>query len=196
MRDPLDERLGRHLGTGNGVVIITPIWGKLPTTTTVTVPVGAVYDGNPKTATAQTVDGEGNVLANPAVTYQPGPGAPVNAGTYTASASYLGDDTYAGSSDSKTFTICRAASVHGGHGRERDLRRQPARRNGEGHRRGRPRPEPDGHLQRAATGPSYGPSTTAPTNAGDYTASAGFVGDPTTPTAATAATTRSPRRHR
>ena len=166
----------QHLGTGDGVVIITPIWGKLPTTTTVTVPVGAVYDGNPKTATAQTVDGEGNVLANPAVTYQPGPGAPVNAGTYTASASYLGDDTYAGSSDSKTFTVFRAAS-------NTEVTVANATYDGNPHG-GTAKVTGAGGLNQALTvtyagrnGTVYAASTTAPTNAGDYTASAVFAGD-------------------
>ena len=99
------------LGAGNGVLLITPIWGKTATTTTVTVPVGAVYDGTAKTATAVTTNPSGEGVANPSVTYSPGPGAPVNAGTYTASASYPGDDTYEASSDSKQFTIAQAASM-------------------------------------------------------------------------------------
>ena len=165
-----------HLGGAGGVVLITPVWSKSPTTTTVTVPVGAVFDGNPKTATAQTVDGEGNVLANPAVTYQPGPGAPVNAGTYTASASYLGDDTYAGSSDSKPFTIFRAAS-------NTEVTVADAVYDGNPHG-GTAKVTGAGGLDQALTvsysgrnGTVYGPSPTAPTNAGDYTASAIFTGD-------------------
>jgi hypothetical protein len=164
------------LGTGNGVVLIAPVWGKTPTTTTVTVPAGAVYDGNAKTASATTVDDGGTVIAHPSVTYAPGPGAPVNAGTYTASASYPGDDTHEQSSDSKTFTIAKATSAT-------QVTVADATYDGNPHG-GTARVTGAGGLNQSLTvtytgraGTTYGPSTTAPTNAGSYTASASYGGD-------------------
>jgi hypothetical protein len=164
------------LGSAGGVVLITPVWGKTPTTTTVTVPSGAVYDGNPKTASATTVDSGGTVIANPAVTYDPGPGAPVDAGTYKANASYPGDDTHEASSDSKTFTIARATSV---------TKVTVANATFDGNPHGATAKVTGvGGLDQALTvtytghsGTTYGPSTTAPTAAGAYTASASYGGD-------------------
>ena len=164
------------LGAGNGVLLITPIWGKTATTTTVTVPVGAVYDGTAKTATAVTTNPSGEVVANPSVTYSPGPGAPVNAGTYTASASYPGDDTYEASSDSKQFTIAQAASMV-------TVTASTATYDGSPHG-GTATVTGAGSLNQSLTvtysgrnGTTYGPSTTAPTSTGDYLAAASYPGD-------------------
>jgi hypothetical protein len=164
------------LGGGDGVVMIAPVWSKTPTTTTVTVPTGAVYDGSPKTASAATVDDGGTVIAHPAVTYLPGPGAPINAGSYTASATYLGDDTHEESSDSKMFTIATAPSVT-------TVTVADATYDGNPHG-ATAKVTGAGGLDQTLTvtytgraGTTYGPSTTAPTNAGAYTASAGYAGD-------------------
>jgi MBG domain (YGX type) len=164
-----------NLGT-DGVVLITPVWGKTPTTTAVTVPSGAVYDGKAKTATATTLDRDGNVLATPDVAYDPGPGAPVDAGTYTANASYAGDDSHEASSDSKTFTIAKAPSVTKVDADNATYDGQPhgatAKATGAG---GLSKDLSVTYTGRSGT--SYGPSTTAPSQTGDYTASASYGGD-------------------
>src|SRR5262249_47468663 len=108
--------------------------------------------------------------------YGPSTTAPTNAGDYTASASFAGDANHTGSSDSQDFTTAKASSTttvtvsdamydsspHGGStsvtgagGLSQSLTVNYAGRNGT----------------------VYGPSITAPTNAGDYTASASFAGD-------------------
>jgi hypothetical protein len=137
------------LGSGDGVVLITPVWGKpAPTTTTVSVPTGAAYDGTEKVATATTRGGDGAVLATPPIEYSPGPGTPVNAGSYTASASYPGDDSHLASAGSETFTIAKAAS-------QTKVSVEDATFDGERHGAtatatgaGRPRRGADCHLQR------------------------------------------------
>lgn len=96
---------GTHLGsTGSNTLTIA----KAPSTTTLTVPGGTVYDGTAKAATAQTTGLGGAVIANPAITYTPGSGAPVNAGSYTASANFAGNTNYLPSGDSQSFTIAKA----------------------------------------------------------------------------------------
>jgi hypothetical protein len=78
-------------------------------TTEVTVPSGAVYDGTKKTASAVTTGVGGEIIANPSVNYTPGDSdAPVNAGYYTANASFAGNTNYEPSSDSKNFNIAKA----------------------------------------------------------------------------------------
>ncbi|MGN6359344.1 MAG: MBG domain-containing protein, partial [Thermomicrobiales bacterium] len=164
-------------GSANGVIIISPVFmTQAPTTTVVTVPVGAVYDGTPKTATAQTTGPGGVVVANPTVSYTPGPGAPVNAGTYTASASFPGNANYLPSSDSKTFTIAQAPSVT-------TVTANNATYDGQPHGGTAAVTGAGGLSQSLAVtytgrnGTTYGPSATAPTAAGDYTASASYAGD-------------------
>lgn len=86
-------------------------------TTTVTVS-NANYDGNPHGGTAA-VTGAGGLNQSLTVTYTgrnttvygPSPTAPTNAGQYTASASYPGDQNHTGSSDSKDYTIFQATSL-------------------------------------------------------------------------------------
>jgi hypothetical protein len=96
----------------DGIVLISPVFAsKVASTTVVSGPAGAVYDGTAKLATAQTTGAGGAVIATSAVSYAPGPGAPVNAGDYTASASFPGDDAYLPSADSRPFTIAKAAST-------------------------------------------------------------------------------------
>lgn len=89
----------------------TLVINRAASATTVTVPAGAVYDGAAKAAMAKTTGVGGATIATPAVTYAPGPGAPVDAGTYTASARFGGDDNYLPSEDSRPFTIARAATT-------------------------------------------------------------------------------------
>ena len=103
-----------HNGSSaTGTITIT----KATSTTTVTV-VDATYDSNPHGGSA-VVTGVGGL--NQALTvYYAGTGstvypsstiAPTNAGDYSASASFAGDANHNGSSDSKNFTINKAASI-------------------------------------------------------------------------------------
>ncbi|MFN8536155.1 MAG: MBG domain-containing protein [Thermomicrobiales bacterium] len=176
----------RVLGTGNGLVMITPLFAdpKAASATTVTVPVNPVYDGTPKGATAQTTGTGGAVIATPTVTYT-GTGAtsygpsttpPTNAGTYNASATFAGNDDYLGSSDSKPYTIAKASS-------STLVTVANATYDGNPHG-GTAAVTGAGGLNQSLTvtytgraGTTYGPSTTAPTNAGSYTASATYAGD-------------------
>jgi hypothetical protein len=85
--------------------------------TTVTVS-DATYDGAPHGGTA-VATGAGNLNENLTVTYAgrnttvygPSTDAPTNAGEYTASALFAGDDNHTSSSQSKDFTIFKAAST-------------------------------------------------------------------------------------
>ena len=146
----------------------------VPSVTTVSVPTGAVYDGTSKVATAQTT-GEGAVIASPAVSYTP-PGAPVNAGSYTARADFPGDAIYLPSADSKTFAIAKGSSVTA-------VTAGNATYDGQPHG-GTATATGAGGLSQSVTvtyggraGTAYGPGTTPPTAAGSYTASADFPGD-------------------
>ena len=149
-------------------------------TTVVTVS-NAAYDGSPHGGSAQ-VTGDGGL--NESVTvyyegiestdYESSTTAPTNAGTYSATATYAGDVNYLGSEDSKDFTIgSKAASTtvvtvsdatydglpHGG----------TAQVTGEG-------------LNESVTvyyegieSTTYSSSTTAPINAGTYSATATYA---------------------
>jgi Big-like domain-containing protein/carboxypeptidase family protein/Kelch motif protein len=155
---------------------------KASSTTTVTVS-DATYDGNPHGGTAN-VTGVGGLNQSLTVSYVGRNGtvypssttAPTDAGDYTASASFGGDANHNGSSDSKDFTINKASSTttatvsdatydgnpHGG----------TANVTGAG---GLNQSLAVSYQGRNST--TYGPTTTAPTNAGDYTASASYAGD-------------------
>ena len=160
------------LGAGNGVLLITPIWGKTATTTTVTVPVGAVYDGTAKTATAVTTNPSGGIVANPSVTYSPVPAhRSTPARTRPARAIPVTTPTRRARTNSSPSPrprrwspsqpqLRRMTAPHG------DPRRSPARG---------PQPEPHRHLLRPWH--DLRAEQTAPTAAGDYTASAAYPGD-------------------
>jgi hypothetical protein len=91
--------------------------GKANSTTIITVS-DATYNGNPQGGTA-TVTGVGGLNQSLTVTYTgrntttygPTTTVPANAGEYTASASYEGDDDHHGSGDSQPFTIARATAT-------------------------------------------------------------------------------------
>jgi hypothetical protein len=143
----------------------------------------ATYDGNPHGASAL-VTGAGGLNQSVTVVYTgrnstvygPTPAAPVNAGDYTASASYAGDANHSPSSDSKDYSILKAGSVtqtsvsdstfdgnpHGG----------SASVTGAG---GLSQSVTVSYTGRNST--VYGPATTPPANAGDYTATASYAGD-------------------
>jgi hypothetical protein len=103
-----------EVNEANNTVVI-PVTIPAATTTTVAV-ADATYDGSPHGATASvtgpglyetltvTYTGTGSTVYGPATT------APIDAGTYSAEATYAGTADYLGSSDSRNFTIARAAS--------------------------------------------------------------------------------------
>ncbi|MGZ5544398.1 MAG: beta strand repeat-containing protein, partial [Limisphaerales bacterium] len=90
---------------------------KATSTATVTVS-DATYDGNAHDGTAS-VAGAGTLNQSLTVSYGgrngtsygPSDTAPTDAGDYTASAAFAGDDNHSASSDSKDFTINKAAST-------------------------------------------------------------------------------------
>ena len=95
---------------------VDDVIGQASSTTTVTVS-NAVYDGNPHGGSAS-VTGVGlsqtltvTYTGRNTTVYGPSTTPPTNAGDYTASASYPGDANHTASSDSKDYTIARAASV-------------------------------------------------------------------------------------
>jgi hypothetical protein len=67
------------------------------------------YDGQAHAATVVVTGVGGAVLTPPALTYSPGGTAPVNGGTYTASANFAGDANYTTATGSATVTITPAA---------------------------------------------------------------------------------------
>ena len=80
---------------------------KAASTTTVTCPASVIYNGTVQTPCTATVTGVGGLNQALTVSYT----SNVNAGTATASAIFSGDANHNGSSDSKTFTIEKAAST-------------------------------------------------------------------------------------
>jgi hypothetical protein len=80
---------------------------KASSVTAVSCPVNVTYTGAALTPCTATVTGVGGVNQSLTVSYSNN----TNAGTAAASASYPGDDNHLGSSDSKNFTIDKAASA-------------------------------------------------------------------------------------
>src|SRR6185436_2110170 len=99
--------------------------------------------------------------------------APANAGDYTASASYAGDSNYNLSSDSKDYSIGKADSTM-------TVTADNATYDGSPHGGTAQFYGPAASIMPSYTGRNttvYGPTTSAPINAGDYTVSASFAGD-------------------
>jgi hypothetical protein len=89
---------------------ITPINGSFTiaqagSTTVVTCPASVTYTGATQTPCSVTVTGAGGLSLTPTPSYSYN----TNAGTATASYTYAGDANHTGSSDSKPFTIAKAA---------------------------------------------------------------------------------------
>lgn len=154
---------------------------KADTITAVTVS-DATYDGSSKGGTA--------LVTGPALSqsltvtytgilgtvYAASSTAPSNAGDYSAAATYAGDSNHNGSSDSKNFKINKALSTT-------TVIASNAIYDGSPHG-GTATVTGAGGLNQSATvsytgrsGTTYGPTTTAPTNAGNYTAFANYAGD-------------------
>lgn len=161
--------------TLDGLIVITPLFpAVVATTTTVTVPTGVVYDQGTHAASALTTGPNGVVVARPTVTYAPGGNdVPELPGTYTATASYAGDATHLPSSDSKTFTIAKAPSTTTVTATDASYDGKPHGGTAVATGVGLQRNLPISYTGRAGT--SYGPTTTAPTGAGSYTATATFA---------------------
>ena len=143
----------------------------------------ATYDGSPHGASAS-VTGAGGLSQSVTVTYAgrnttvygPGTTPPTNAGDYTASASYAGDANHTASNDSKDYSILKAVSVT-------QVSVNDVTYDGNPHG-GTAAVTGAGGLSQSVTvtyagrnGTIYGPSTTPPTSAGAYTASASYAGD-------------------
>src|SRR5213593_3563036 len=159
-----------HLGsTGTGSFSIS----QAASTTTVSCPVGPyTYDGTAHTPCSATVTGAGGLSLAPTPSYS----GNTNAGTATASYTFSGDANHTGSSDSKTFDITKAASVTA-------ITVTNATYDGSPHG-GTAMATGVGGLNQSVTvnyagvsPTSYGPSTTAPTDAGTYRLRATFAGD-------------------
>ena len=95
---------GVYYGTVTGTLVIA----KAPSTTVVTIS-GApfTYNGSAQTPATVAVTGAGGLSLSPTASYANN----TNAGTATASYAYAGDNNHTGSSDSKTFTINKAAAT-------------------------------------------------------------------------------------
>lgn len=148
---------------------------KAASTVTVTCAAGPhTYTGDPQTPCTATATGAGGLSApvNPEYTGN------VDAGTAHVTAAFAGDANHTGSTASASFTIAKAVSTtavtvssveysgtpHGG----------TAAVTGAG---GLSQPLAVSYSGTDVVGASYGPSATAPTNAGAYTAKASFAGD-------------------
>jgi len=138
---------------------------RAPTVTTVAIVGGPFsYTGAAQTPATVTVTGPGGLNLTPAASYVNN----VNAGTATASYSYAGDGNYDPSSDSKTFTITRAASTTVTHGAS------PFSYDGTTHAGGSGTVTGAGSLNTAATSLTY---TGDQVNAGTYYVTAHYAGD-------------------
>src|SRR5439155_738004 len=142
-------------------------------TTTVSCPAGPyTYTGSAQTPCSATVTGVGGLSLTPTPSYS----GNTNAGTATASHTFPGDANHTGSSDSKTFDITKAASVTA-------ITVTNATYDGSPHG-GTAMVTGVGGLNQSVTvnyagvsPTSYGPSTTAPTDAGTYRLRGTFAGD-------------------
>ena len=170
---------GNFNGSGDTTKKLTV--NRAASTTTVTV-ADATYDGNPHGGSAS-VTGPGLSQALPVsytgiggTVYGPSTTPPTNSGTYRASANYAESANYLGSSDSKNFTINKATpvvTVSGG----------PFTYDGTPHAAtvtiigvGGAPVIGSTILNYAGIPPTnYGPSTTAPTDAGTYQVRAVFT---------------------
>src|SRR5436309_1697753 len=142
-------------------------------TTTVSCPAGPyTYTGSAQTPCSATVTGVGGLSFTPTPSY----GGNTNAGTATASYTFPGDANHTGSSDSKTFDITRAASVTAITVSNATYDGSP--RGGTAMVTGVGGLNQSVTVNYAGVSPtSYGPSTTAPTDAGTYRLRATFAGD-------------------
>ena len=158
-----------YQGSTSGTLII----GKANTSTVVTCPTAAqTYTGAALEPCTAAVTGAGTLNESVPVTHT----ANVTVGTATASATYTGDANHEGSTDTKTFAIGKApsatvvtatdavydGSTHGG----------TAATTGAGGLTASP-----AILYSGRNGTTYAGSATAPTNVGEYTATATYGGD-------------------
>ncbi len=98
--------------SANYLFTLTPGLFKItPATASVVVTGGTfTYDGQPHPASC-TVYGVGGTTLPSTLTYTPGPGVPVNAGSYTATCAFAGNANYPPMSDSAPIVINRRAAT-------------------------------------------------------------------------------------
>jgi parallel beta-helix repeat protein len=147
--------------------------GKATASITLDTPtLSQTYNGTPRAVTATTVPaGLGY-----SVTYDGGSTAPTGAGTYAVAATII-DPNYAGTATG-SLVVAQAPSTTA-------VNAPDASYTGSPHAGASATATGAGGLNQPVTpltfagrnGTTYGPSTTPPTNAGDYTASASFAGD-------------------
>jgi len=138
---------------------------RAPTVTTVVIVGGPFsYTGAAQTPATVTVTGPGGLSLTPAASYADN----VDAGIATASYSYAGDGNYDPSSDSKSFSINKAASTTVTHGAD------PFSYDGTTHAGGSGSVTGAGGLDTAATSLTY---TGDQVNAGTYYVTAHYAGD-------------------
>ncbi len=80
---------------------------KTATTTTLTCPTSVTYDGSALTPCTAATTGDGGFTATPTISY----GANTSSGPVAVTATYAGDDTHEGSSDTTSFLIAKAGST-------------------------------------------------------------------------------------
>jgi probable HAF family extracellular repeat protein len=91
-----------YAATGTATIVINPA------TPTVTFTGGTgtfIYDGQPHEATATATGVNGETLNPVTISYSPGGGPPVDAGTYTASATFPGNQDYTSATATATVVI-------------------------------------------------------------------------------------------
>ncbi|HJQ34724.1 MAG TPA: Ig-like domain repeat protein, partial [Pyrinomonadaceae bacterium] len=145
---------------------------KADSTVTVTCPASVTYDGSAQTPCSASVSGAGGLSQSLTVTYSNNVNA--GTGTATASADYIGDANHDRSNGSKTFSIGKAVSTT-------TVLVSDAVYDGQPHGATATVTGAGGLSQNLTVtytgrnGTSYPASTNAPTNAGDYTATASFT---------------------
>ncbi len=143
-------------GSGSATGVLTP---------TDTLPVTLSYSGT----------------SNSGAAYGPSATAPTNAGNYTVKASFAGDTNYiAGSSTAVAITINKATPTVTASGNTCTFNGSPCA--GSGSATGVLTPTDNlpvtlSYSGTSNSGAAYGPSGTAPTNAGSYTVTASFAGN-------------------
>jgi hypothetical protein len=165
-----------YLGSASGTFTITKAQSSI------TLTGGSfVYDGSAHAATAS-VSGAGGLSQSVSVAYSGScTAAPVNVADTpcTATAAYAGDPNHFGSSATGTITITRASStttVTGG-SFTYDGNAHPATAVVTGVGSGIAQAVTWSYTGTGISGTSYGPTTSAPINAGSYTATATYAGD-------------------
>jgi hypothetical protein len=161
------------------------VFGNLASSTTTVSDAGGTYNGSPFAATG-TVSGVGGLSTSPSsfsyvgtgsTSYGPTATAPLNAGTYSVTATYDGDTNHSGSMATTTFTISQATStttVSDAGGTYNGLAFAAT---GTVSGVGGLSTSPSSFSYAGTGSTSYGPTASAPVNAGTYSVTASYSGD-------------------